>query len=387
LLGLLGGPRIVGPRPLLPPRLTQYHWALAQLCPLVVEVMMLADPPRGLAKVWSDYRWKVGNSLDRLGCWLLVNAPTVGKLYAGLWSRGRPRLERYPGWTFAAEYFIERRWTALRRAALWDFALERKLRVPLRVPWYAGTTVDVTLGNDQSLCLYVSGSFEPNEFAFIDRVLAPGMTVVDVGANDGLYTVFAARRVGPSGRVLAVEPSSRERANLARNVERNKLSNVTVWPSALGAVAGQANLKIAHGLHAGHNTFGTFAYDDVLAVDSELVAVETLDDVVQRRALEHVDFIKVDVEGAEVGVLQGARQVLMSSRPLLLIEANEPALQAQGTSVQELLTLLRSEFRYDILVFSAHTGGVEVMKDGAAVSPNIVAVPTERTPDILAKAA
>lgn len=349
--------------------------------------MMLADPPRGFAKIWSDYRWKVGNTLDRLGCWLLVNAPTVGKLYASLWSRGRPRLERYPGWTFAAEYFIERRWTALRRAALWDFALEQKLRVPLRVPWYAGTTVDVTLGNDQSLCLYVSGSFEPNEFAFIDRVLAPGMTVVDVGANDGLYTVFAARRVGPTGRVLAVEPSSRERANLARNVERNKLSNVTVWPSALGAAAGQANLKIAHGLHAGHNTFGTFAYDDVLAVDSELVAVETLDDVVQRRALPRVDFIKIDVEGAEVGVLQGARQVLMSSRPLLLLEANEPALQAQGTSVQELLALLRSEFRYDILVFSAHTGGVEVMKDEAAVSPNIVAVPSERTPDILAKAA
>ena len=214
---------------------------------------------------------------------------------------------------------------------------------------------------------------QQTEQELIDRVLAPGMTVVDVGANDGLYSVFVARRVGPSGRVLAVEPSSRERANLARNVERNKLSNVTVWPSALGAVAGQANLKIAHGLHAGHNTLGTFAYDDVLAVDSELVAVETLDDVVQRHALARVDFIKIDVEGAEVGVLQGGRQVLMSSRPLLLLEANEPALQAQGASVQELLTLLRSEFRYDILVFSAHTGGVEIMKEGAAVSPNIVA--------------
>lgn len=349
--------------------------------------MMLADPPRGFAKVWSDYRWKVGNYLDRLGCWLLVNAPAAGRLYATLLSRGRPRLKRYPGWTFAAEYFIERRWTALRRAALWDFALERKLRVPLNVPWYGGTTVAVTLGNDQSLCLYVSGSFEPNEFAFIDRVLQPGMVMVDVGANDGLYTVFAARRVGPSGRVLAVEPSSRERANLQRNVERNGLTNVVVRPSALGAAAGQASLKIAHGLHAGHNTFGTFAYDDVLAVDSELVTVETLDDVIRDCALPRIDFVKIDVEGAEVGVLKGARQVLMSSRPLLLLEANEPALQAQDTSVAELLALLRSEFHYDILVFSAETGGVELLRDGMAVSPNIVAVPRERTPDILAKAA
>ncbi len=161
--------------------------------------MMLADPPRGLAKVWSDYRWKVGNYLDRLGCWLLVNAPGGEQALCGLAVARPAAAGTLSGLTFAAEYFIERRWTALRRAAAWDFALEQKLRVPLSIPWYAGTTVDVTLGNDQSLCLYVSGSFEPNEFAFIDRVLAPGMTVIDVGANDGLYTVFAARRVGPSG--------------------------------------------------------------------------------------------------------------------------------------------------------------------------------------------
>ena len=51
--------------------------------------------------------------------------------------------------------------------------------------WHGGTTVDVTLGNDNSLCLYVCGSFEPNEFAFVDRVLKPGMVFIDVGANDG----------------------------------------------------------------------------------------------------------------------------------------------------------------------------------------------------------
>ena len=55
------------------------------------------------------------------------------------------------------------------------------------------------LGNDNSLCLYVCGSFEPNEFAFLDKVLKPGMVFVDVGANDGYYTLFAAQRVGPCG--------------------------------------------------------------------------------------------------------------------------------------------------------------------------------------------
>ncbi|WP_163616436.1 FkbM family methyltransferase, partial [Klebsiella pneumoniae] len=69
---------------------------------------------------------------------------------------------------------------------------------------------------------------------------------------------------------------------------------------------------------------------------SELVTVETLDDVIDRCALPRIDFVKIDVEGAEVGVLKGARKVLMSSRPLLLLEANEPALRAQDTSVDEL---------------------------------------------------
>ena len=108
-----------------------------------------------------------------------------------------------------------------------------KLRVPLSLPWYNGTVVDVTLGNDNSLCLYVCGSFEPNEFAFLDQVLHPGMTFVDVGANDGYYT---SSPPGASARRtrLAIEPSSREREHLRQNLERNAIANVAVVPVALG---------------------------------------------------------------------------------------------------------------------------------------------------------
>jgi FkbM family methyltransferase len=347
--------------------------------------MTVADPTRGFAKVWSDYSWKVGYYLDSIGCWLLVHAPALGKAFAMCLSRGRPRLRRYPGWTFAAEYFIERRWTALRRAALWDCALANGLVVPLRMRWYDGSTVDVTLGNDHSLCLYVSGSYEPNEFVFLDRVLAPGMIVFDVGANDGLYSLFAARRVGPTGRVVAVEPSSRERANLQRNIDRNHLKNITVVASALGTSPGRAQLQIAPGLHSGHNTLGSFAYDDVVAINSEPVAVERLDSVVRRLALPRVDFIKIDVEGAEVSVLHGTKNVLTTWRPLLLLEANESTLSAQGTSTEALVMMLRSEFNYQILVFSPATGGLERLAERVPLSANIVAVPDERLSEMLSK--
>src|SRR5262249_47782563 len=147
----------------------------------------------------------------------------------------------------------------------------------LVLPWHAQTRVEVALGNDESFCVYVAGSFEPNEFAFLDRTLRRRMTFLDIGANDGLYTLFAARRVGRSGSVLAFEPSSRERRVLERNVALNRLKNVVVVPSALANEAGQATLQIAPALHGGHNTLGGFAYDGVDAVATERVPVEALD--------------------------------------------------------------------------------------------------------------
>lgn len=269
---------------------------------------------------------------------------------------------------------------ALRRAALWEFTLERGLVVPLAVPWHAGSSLEVTLGNDNSLCLYVAGSFEPNEFAFLDDVVKDGMTFVDVGANEGLYTVFAASRVGRSGRVLAVEPSSRERTVLERNIERNGLENVTVVPHALAAEAGIANLQVAPKLHGGHNTLGGFAHEGIAAIGAEQVAVETFDALAQRLSIERVDVMKIDVEGAEVKVLRGARRMLTSWRPTLLIEANEAALRGQGTSTTDLIALLRS-FGYDIRVFSYRTGRVEPLVEGGTLSANIVAVAQAAIPE------
>ena len=137
----------------------------------------------------------VGYHLDNFGRWLMASSPRMGGAYAALLAPGEPQPRTQPRWHFAQEYYEQRRWMACRRGALWEAARGR-FQVPLTLRWYRGTTVDVTLGNDNSLCLYVCGSFEPNEFAFLDKVLRPGMVFVDVGANDGYYTLFAAQKVG-----------------------------------------------------------------------------------------------------------------------------------------------------------------------------------------------
>jgi FkbM family methyltransferase len=335
---------------------------------------MAAAYPTTKFGIWRlKQRRKLAIRLDALGPRLLVERPWLGRLYARLLAP-RLSLRVFPGWTFGREFFVEHRWMATRRGVLWRHALRNKLDIRLVLPWHARTRVEVALGNDESFCVYVAGSFEPNEFAFLDRTLRRGMTVVDVGANDGLYTLFAAGRVGRRGRVLAFEPSSRERRVLNRNIALNRLRNVVVIPSALANEPGQATLQIAPSLHGGHNTLGGFAHKGVDAIATEQVEVETLDAVVARLAITKVDAIKVDVEGAELKVLEGARDVLHRSRPVLLIEANDDALRKQEATTADLVTLLRS-LGYAIFVFSESTGLEEPWTEGSSLSANIVAKP------------
>ena len=340
--------------------------------------MTSARRPIARFPAWELVSSGVGYHLDNLGRWLLTHSPTLGAAYAAMLAPGTPRPASHPGWRFAEEYYDQRRWLACRRGALWEAAAQYRLRIPLTLPWYNGTVVNVTLGNDNSLCLYVCGSFEPNEFAFLDLVLHPGMTFIDVGANDGYYTLFAARRVGSAGRVVAVEPSSRERVNLKRNIARNRLDNITVVPAALGSACGVADLRLAQGVHSGHNTLGKFAHDGVLAERFQRVDLETLDKVAADLDLARVDFVKIDVEGAEASVVYGARHVLTTMRPILLLEINDNALRAQSTSGEVLLATLRGDFGYEIMTFSTMTGAIERLAGSAPLSANVVAIPAER---------
>ena len=328
----------------------------------------------------------VGYHLDNFGRWLMASSPRMGGAYAALLAPGEPQPRTQPSWHFAQEYYEQRRWLACRRGALWEAARGR-LQVPLTIRWYRGTTVDVTLGNDNSLCLYVCGSFEPNEFAFLDKVLRPGMVFVDVGANDGYYTLFAAQKVGKGGRVVAVEPSTRERTNLERNIARNGLANATVVPVALGAACGTAGLRLAQGAHSGHNTLGRFANDGVQAESVEQVQVRTLDDVVAEQKLGRLDVIKIDVEGAEASVIAGGKSTLCTMRPVMLLEISDKALRGQGSDAQKLIATVRDEMEYEIGVFSARTGQIELLDSSGDLSLNVVAMPRERVAQVLATVA
>src|SRR5262249_19138192 len=132
------------------------------------------------------------------------------------------------------------------------------------------------------------------------------------------------------------------------------------------------------GVHAAHSARAGFAHADVGRASLERVPFEPLDSVIARLGLGRVDFLKIDVEGAEARVIAGASTILTTMRPLMLIEVNDKALRAQGNCAESLLVTLREELRYEIFVFSSLTRLLEPRHNDDPVSANIVAVPAER---------
>ncbi len=162
-------------------------------------------------------------------------------------------LAPYPGWNFGSDWDNPDLTFRIRRK-IWEVFNERGLEIPLLFDWYEGLRLNLFLGNDLSRQLFIAGCSEPNEFAFLNGILTPGMVFVDAGANDGLYSLFAARRVGPAGLVWAFEPSAREFARLEENLKLNALENVRPFRAALADRNGEVDLAVAGFEHEGQNT-------------------------------------------------------------------------------------------------------------------------------------
>ena len=291
------------------------------------------------------------------------------RVAAGLaWCRP---LVPYPGWCFDQDWNNPSLGFQLRRI-LWEHSCTQQLDEPLIMKWYHRIKFRCLLGNDTSKQLYVGGCIDPNEFALLDELLEPGMTFIDVGANEGLYSLFASRKVGEIGTVWAFEPSPRECGRLRANLELNDLENVEVFAMALGAEEGDAELSVAGFGHEGHNTLSSFVYDIEL-LEKAPVTLRRLDEVADQKSLRRVDVIKIDVEGAEVQVLQGASSVLTEMHPIIIVEAHDDALRTQGSSVDEMVSILRSS-GYTIEGFDTQTGRlaqIEELQPGR----NLVATP------------
>lgn len=281
----------------------------------------------------------------------------------------------YPSWHFDADWCNPDLAFQMRRR-VWQFFRDRNLEARLVLDWFEGLRLTVHLGNDLSRQIFVGGCIDPNEFAFLHKMLEPGITFLDAGANEGVYTVFAAQCVGHRGAVWAFEPSEREFKRLQQNVKLNRLKNVHPFPLALAEHEGQAELAVADAEHSGQNTLGKFAHDGVRVLRKEPVSVQVLDQVVEENGITRLDVMKLDVEGAEHRLLDGARRTLLRFRPVILFEASDTALRHQGSSREALCAALSAQ-DCNLYVFDDSTGLPAPAMSGQ-FSDNMIAVPLEK---------
>jgi FkbM family methyltransferase len=168
------------------------------------------------------------------------------------------------------------------------------------------------------------------------RVIPHDAVVLDVGAHAGQFAKLFAG-IAPEGRVYAVEPGHYARVILRTALRLNGLRNVTVLPLALGDHNGVAILTVpvkrsgSYGFGLAHLSAGGTG-----AAEQELVPLATLDEAAAALGLERLDFIKADIEGYELRLIQGARATLARFRPALLIEIDETRLARAGDSLEAL---------------------------------------------------
>jgi FkbM family methyltransferase len=248
--------------------------------------------------------------------------------------------------------------------------------VPVRLPFGSWFLVGSSAVDNALLF----GGFERAELRFVEKFLRPGMTVLDIGAHHGLYTLLASKRVGGAGKVVCFEPSPRERKQLSRNIKLNFCSNVTIETWALGAERSQADLYLPAGGEDGCNSLRP---PNIAGTASTLgVQVTRLDDWLADHKLERVDFIKLDVEGGERDVLRGAEKLLeRQPRPVIFAEVQDLRTEPWGYPAREIIEHLVQR-NYKWFEIDADGGLQPLDVSAAKFDGNFVACPEERIAEV-----
>jgi FkbM family methyltransferase len=216
-----------------------------------------------------------------------------------------------------------------------DFVLDEhnKKSSPWIIKFRDGMQMEIRPGRGDSGAF--RESFLQHDYLGPGQTISAGDTVVDIGANIGCFTIYAARAVGPTGRVIAVEPASETFSQLRRNVELNNLTNVTLVQAAVSGEPGTVTLM------ASENSLFTSLFDRIDGREntghSEQVEAITLDQILQRNGVERVDFLKVDCEGAEHSIVEKVTPETMHKFGQIAMEIHD----VDGASNSDLMNRVK----------------------------------------------
>lgn len=184
--------------------------------------------------------------------------------------------------------------------------------------------------------IYRHGCFEPETVNLVRKILKPGMTFLDIGANIGQYSVIASMIVGDDGKVYAFEPTPDTFLLLSENLKLNHCTNAQALQLALSDLKGNASLHLGYSTNSGANSLQKTLNTSDYTIEIE---TDTLDNMLG--TIKQAELLKVDVEGAELLVLNGGEEFFQTYRPDILLELTDERFTGNfGYASEDLLKKL-----------------------------------------------
>jgi FkbM family methyltransferase len=188
---------------------------------------------------------------------------------------------------------------------------------------------------------YFPSDYEVENFSFLKSVCGDGSVVLDIGAHIGLFSVIAAKITGPDGEVFAFEPAANTIPVLHQTIRINQLGNV-ISPvnQAMGKDIGKITFFISD--EEADNSNSLVSYKEDRKLNGVEVEVNTIDNFVASKKLSRVDFIKIDVEGAEYDTIRGGVEIFKKFQPSFILAIHPEPIKKKGDKLEDIYDFLLS---------------------------------------------
>lgn len=267
----------------------------------------------------------------------------------------------FPGGYYIVQ-FLKSIFGKTHSAKTWEIITFRKIKIR------------IDLSKQMGNAIYWRGAHDWAPIFVLEKNLHSGDTFIDIGANQGEYALWAARKIGNEGLLVAYEPSEEIFDQLEENIKLNQTSTPTVRLRKIGLSDKPGFLKLytKKGKNEGVNTvFPTKDHD----LEIGKIELTTLDMEVEKLKIQQISLIKIDVEGAELNVLKGSKNTLSNYKPKLLVEINRQSCLSAGYDSTEIITFLES-FHYELFVIGLRGKLSKLNKKSLPEFCNLLAIPT-----------
>ena len=186
--------------------------------------------------------------------------------------------------------------------------------------------------------LLKSGVYEPEMLRIIETYLKPGNIFIDMGANEGYFSVIASKIVGNDGRIIAVEPQSRLQPIIKKNIGLNECENVTLVSAAISDSSEILTLHLSPDINTGSTAAMQTTY---YPLSKQEVGAMTLNELFQQQGINTCDLLKIDIEGWEYEAIMGSTDLFTShSIKVIALELHPQQLEQRGLSSKIITNFL-----------------------------------------------